>query len=74
MIKKKLDNKKKAFNIYPNPVKDILNLSEEMSWSLLNIKGQVLETGTSKTIDMSKKEQGLYCIKTKKGTVKVIKK
>ena len=64
---------KNYFNIYPNPVNNILNLSEEMSWSLINISGQILKKGISKTINMSKIEQGIYFLKTNKGTFKILK-
>lgn len=64
---------KNEFTIYPNPVTNILNLSEETSWILLSPMGQQLETGIGKTINMSKRTSGLYFVKVKTGTLKVIK-
>jgi hypothetical protein len=59
--------------IYPNPVNNILNISEETPWTLISPTGQLLETGTGKTINMSERTQGLYFVKVKTGIVKVIK-
>ena len=59
--------------IYPNPVNNILNISEETPWTLISPTGQLLETGTGKTINMSERTQGLYFVKVKTGMLKVIK-
>jgi Secretion system C-terminal sorting domain len=65
---------KKIFTIYPNPVTNILNLSEETPWTLSSVTGQQLETGIGTSINMSKRSSGLYLVTTQNGVLKVIKK
>jgi len=51
--------------IYPNPVKSTLYIksNEDMAYSIVNMIGQEVTRGnTSKTIDVSKLEAGLYMI------------
>ncbi|QDP84008.1 T9SS type A sorting domain-containing protein [Chryseobacterium sp. SNU WT5] len=75
-------NVNSAIGIYPNPVKDILNVSAEGSYSyqMYSESGQMVMSGENneKSIDVQKLTAGLYIIKiTKDGKTtshKVIKK
>ncbi|KAA1247214.1 PQQ-dependent sugar dehydrogenase [Aquimarina sp. RZ0] len=60
---------------YPNPTSGIINLSKEYEWVLINDLGQVVNTGNSSSIDLSKYAKGLYFLKAEKEgtTVKIIK-
>ena len=73
-----------ALKAYPNPVKNILNLSSDAkmtSVSVYNLLGQEVLTKTINAqggvLDMSKLESGVYMVKTISGnevkTLKVIK-
>lgn len=76
------DVNKLSFKYYPNPVKDILILSNSEkvnSISIYNIAGQLIKSNKgANTIDMSALSAGIYLIKTNIGaeskTFKVIKK
>ena len=71
-----------AFSIYPNPVKDLLSISDATVGNkvvIMDISGKVLHqltiVKTSFTIDMSKYSNGVYLLKTDNGaTQKIIKK
>lgn len=64
-----------GISIYPNPVKDELNINiqleedETASWSVLNINGQLIQSGSlnndNNTIDLSDLSQGVYFIQIK---------
>lgn len=75
------DVTKKSLSVYPNPVKDILHFSEEVSnIRIVDISGRVVKqiSGLEKTLDVSKLAKGVYIITatTKAGktiTNKIIK-
>ena len=64
-----------SISIYPNPVKDELNINiqlqedEVAEWTLQNIKGQLIQSGSLKSknnpIDLSHLSQGIYFIQIK---------
>ncbi|MGX9986077.1 M4 family metallopeptidase [Soonwooa purpurea] len=66
-------NKNNAFNIYPNPVKDIINIqakkSGEMSYQIINVSGQVVLSGkaSNQSINVQPLPVGNYVIKISNG-------
>lgn len=86
-VKEALATGETSFNkvqFYPNPVKDILNISSTKkvnSISIYNVAGQLVKTArntNTNTVDMSQLSAGAYVVKTdvegKTETSKVIKK
>ncbi|WDF46480.1 T9SS type A sorting domain-containing protein [Chryseobacterium sp. KACC 21268] len=77
------DFKNEAVSIYPNPVKDILNVktaSKIKTHKVYNLSGQVVNAKliSDKTIDFSRLEKGIYVVEIqlengKKLTQKIIK-
>ena len=61
------------FTVYPNPVKDKLFFSKTISYSLFDIRGRILATGTDNHIDMSAFSAGIYFLKTKEILVRIMK-
>ena len=66
-------------NIYPNPVKDILNVSysgqEQISWYLTDIRGRVLDSDINYDlwkIDTSKLYSGIYFLNIKNNNQELI--
>ncbi|KAA1243459.1 T9SS type A sorting domain-containing protein [Aquimarina sp. RZ0] len=52
--------------VYPNPVKDVLNLHEKItSWELYSMTGSVLKVGTKKNINVTDLPAGVYFIVAK---------
>ncbi len=71
-------NKNSKVNVYPNPVKDILNIKSDNkleSVDVFSLNGQKLMTTQQNKIDVSKLSSGVYIIKTtdKKGSVETQK-
>ena len=74
--------KKNQFAIFPNPVKDILNIQLDgklKSVEIYNIHGQKLITATQKQINISSLSSGIYLVrveddKNNTTTKKIIKK
>ena len=68
---------KEDFKIYPNPVSDILNISGDFlnsSWEIFDAFGKRVKNGSTKTIDLSELETGLYLININRSrTIKFIK-
>lgn len=62
----------RSLTIYPNPVTDIIHLSNETDWELVNASGTSLMSGTGKTINTTELSQGLYIIKANGGAYKVL--
>lgn len=77
------DSKNEAISIYPNPVKDVLNVktaSKIKTHKVYNLSGQVVNAKliSDKTIDFSRLEKGIYVLEIllengKKLTQKIIK-
>ncbi|KFC22002.1 T9SS type A sorting domain-containing protein [Epilithonimonas lactis] len=77
------DSKNEAVSIYPNPVKDVLNVktaSKIKTHKVYNLSGQVVSSKliSDKTIDFSRLEKGIYVLEIqlengKKLTQKIIK-
>ena len=64
------DFDKKQFNIYPNPVKEIINLSNitETDFEIYDILGNLVSKGKSQNqINVSSLTQGIYILKLKNG-------
>ncbi len=66
-------NKNNAFNIYPNPVKDVINIqakkSGEMSYQIINVNGQVVLSGkaANQSVNVQSLPVGNYVIKIANG-------
>jgi hypothetical protein len=57
----------------PNPFKDNISLSETAEWTLLNLKGQAVQTGKSKMINTSLIPNGMYLLKINEKMHKILK-
>lgn len=69
-VESEVDN----FTVYPNPTVDIVNLSENVTWELVNPLGESILKGDSNSIDLSPYAQGIYMIRVEGKTYKVVKK
>ncbi|PZR23330.1 MAG: hypothetical protein DI539_03505 [Flavobacterium psychrophilum] len=78
------DNLLQGLNIYPNPAKDVLNITSEItgatgSYEIYNTLGQAIATGNvtfekEQSIDISGLSQGIYIIKlNREGKTKTLK-
>ena len=69
------DNHKNTFALYPNPVKDNLNFTEEMQVEITDIQGRTLlkTTKAVKTFDVSSLQAGVYFLKTNNKVEKFVK-
>ena len=56
-----------GIRIYPNPFSSVINVdySEDLQLTLLNVLGQEVLSASSKTINISKLDQGTYILRTK---------
>jgi hypothetical protein len=63
-----------SFQVYPNPVSGILNLSEKTAWELIDSMGRVMMKGVSEKIDFSNLNTSIYYLRTEFGIMKIIKK
>jgi hypothetical protein len=68
-----LDKTKSALRLYPNPVKDVLNIEMEggATYEILNLTGQVVSRGNTKdgsVVNTSNFKPGLYVVKVKVGS------
>ncbi len=68
-------NKKAGNNIsiYPNPTKDILYLSDNVKYQVINTMGHTIENGQSNMINMTNYNNGVYYILIDNISYKVIK-
>jgi lysophospholipase L1-like esterase len=69
--------KKSVFSVSPNPVNDKLYIIDSRSgvtYRLLDIRGNILQTTTQKTVNVSHLSSGMYMINAEGKTVKFIKK
>ena len=64
-------------NIYPNPVKDVLNISTNVvteTYTVSNIAGQILlQAAATGTIDVSSLNPGVYILTTDNGVAKFVR-
>lgn len=51
-----------SLQIYPNPVKDILYLSNTAPWALFDLQGHKLKEGNSSTVPVSELQSGTYLL------------
>lgn len=59
--------------IFPNPSNDgIFTLSQDAEWSVVNLRGRTIKSGSGKTIDLSSKTKGTYLLKTKNIVQKLV--
>ena len=66
--------KESFFNAHPNPTSSVLNFNSKTTGRLYNVLGsQVLHFNKQLKIDISHLTKGLYFLKTKETTIKVIK-
>ncbi|MHB0755150.1 T9SS type A sorting domain-containing protein [Polaribacter sp. M15] len=74
------NNLQSKFSVYPNPVSNILNLTNiegDFSFKVFDITGKILLNGTRKAsnkIDVSSLKKGLYFLEISSETIKSIKK
>ncbi len=66
------------FRVYPNPVLNVLHFSERLeSYILMDIKGEILNVGSGKILDMSHYSSGVYLltvlINDEYRTIKILK-
>ena len=69
-------SKKKSYhsNIYPNPIQSgYLHLSTTQNWKLYDSMGQLLNTGSSKQINMDNYSVGTYILQTENGREVILK-
>jgi hypothetical protein len=63
-----------AYNIYPNPVSNILYLDYEGEFRLFSLAGKLVRKGfCTGTVDVADLENGFYTLHTKSGIYKLIK-
>ena len=63
-----------ALNIYPNPVKNQVNIEGEFrNWTLTDSKGAFIKAGTKKVIDVGGLNSGLYYLNVDGEVLKFIK-
>ncbi len=60
--------------LYPNPVEETLQLPQKLSWELSDLSGKVIGRGDSDSVDLASFTRGVYVLKAKGETVKVLKK
>ena len=53
--------------VFPNPFKDEINVSNPQSWTLISSTGSIVAKGNSKTIVTSEIQNGLYLLKLENG-------
>ena len=63
-----------AIRLYPNPTQDILNLSRDVNWKVLDMYGNTLLIGEGNKIDLSDLGSGVYIVMTASLSHKIIKK
>ncbi|WP_379963313.1 S8/S53 family peptidase [Epilithonimonas sp. UC225_85] len=71
------DVTKAQINIYPNPAKDILNISSDKpikSVEIYDVLGRLIKTETNNNVNVSKLTKGNYIIKIKTGDQELIEK
>ena len=71
------DIKKIQVKIYPNPAKDIINISSEkqiQSIEIYDVLGRLIKTETKNNINVSQFSKGNYLIKIKTGDQEIIEK
>ncbi|MCX6309182.1 MAG: glycosyl hydrolase [Bacteroidia bacterium] len=61
------------FNVYPNPCKEVLNLSDYLNWQLYNMDGLKIKEGFGNSLNTSPLKNGLYFIKARNSFSKFIK-
>lgn len=71
------DPKKIQVKIYPNPVKDVINISSEKpvkSIEIYDVLGRLIKTETANNINVSNLSKGNYLIKIKTGDQELVEK
>lgn len=63
-------NATQGLTIYPNPAKNVVNLSEERFVELYSLSGQILFSGKTKQISLNGFTKGMYILKTNQGEVR----
>lgn len=66
-----LDNT--SFQVFPSPTSGQVHLSEEKSWVLYNLFGELISEGTSNEIDLSDDASGMYLIHVDGEVFRIIK-
>lgn len=59
--------------VYPNPSKGMVNFNSIQDFRLFNNVGQLMLSGTSIGIDLSKFASGIYLLSTESGKIKIVK-
>ncbi len=60
------------FNIYPNPVTDIIHLTIETDWELVNVSGLLIMSGSGNTVNTSGLAKGVFFLKAKGSVYKIL--
>lgn len=59
--------------MYPNPTTGLVYLPEVQTVEIYNALGHLLKTDTTEIVDLTKYDSGLYFLRTKSGTSKIVK-
>lgn len=62
-----------SLTLYPNPATDLITLSEKTVWDLFDQSGQLLKSGRSAVIVVNDIDNGVYIIRTPKGSLEFVK-
>lgn len=61
-----------VISVQPNPSTGIFNLKKSADWSVYNLLGEIILSGTSNKIDLSQKTKGSYFLKVNDKVLKII--
>ncbi|ANQ52806.1 T9SS type A sorting domain-containing protein [Flammeovirga sp. MY04] len=67
------NNHQNKLKVYPNPVKNVLHISEKSNYKLFNLIGIVLAEGNGDQIDVSNLNSGVYILYINETSYKIIK-
>lgn len=62
-----------ALDVYPNPVKDVLHISQSAEWDLESVAGELISSGTGTTIKTSGLSNGIYLLKINNEVFRIVK-
>ena len=62
-----------GLSIYPNPTTGNVRLSEVVEFEIFDALGQLIEEGYGGNVDLSSYAIGTYVLKTRKGTLRLVK-
>ena len=65
---------KASLTLFPNPASETIQFSKAINWTLSNLLGETIATGSGKTVDIQELTNGMYIITTESEAIKFIKK